>query len=162
MRIVFIYLLFVILLASCASAAQPTITGKGPVETQVTPSSGPVSPPAPDLGVPVIIMEKSGGIAGVHDKWTIYAGGQVVSAGQVVHTLTSDQVSSTLADIQKLGFFNMQADYSKASTCNDCFIITITVASAGNSKTVTGVEGDTHTPAEFLQVISDISSLVTP
>lgn len=159
MRKGFIFLVIAILLTSCASATQSTTTSKGPVEA---PTTGAVSLPTPDPGEPVIVMDKSGGIAGIHNKWTIYTNGQVVSAGQVVHTLTADQVKSTLADIQKLGFFDLQADYSKASTCNDCFMITIMVNSAGNSKTVTGVEGDAHTPAEFLQVIGEINSLVTP
>jgi len=161
MRKVFIFLLIAILLAGCASVAQSTTTGKGPLDAQATPTAGAVSQPTPDQGAPVIVMERSGGIAGIHNKWTIYANGQVVMAGQVVRTLTADQVNSTLADIQKLGFFELQADYSKNSNCMDCFLDNVTINSGGNSKTVTAVEGDTRTPAEFLKVIEAINKLTT-
>lgn len=161
MRKGFIYLLIAILLAGCASAAQSTMISKGPLDAQTTPTAGAVSQPTPDQGMPVIVMERSGGIAGIHNKWTIYASGQVIMAGQVVRTLAADQVNTTMADIQKLGFFEMQADYSKNSNCMDCFLDVVTINSGGNSKTVTAVEGDARTPAEFLKVIEDINKLTT-
>ncbi len=162
MRKGLILLLIAILLAGCAGAAQSTTTGKGPVDDQTSPTPGGVSQPTPDQGAPVIIMEKSGGLAGVHQKWALYASGQVVSAGQVIRLVTADQVKAALADIRKAGFYDLQADYRQASTCNDCFLYTVSVNSGGNSKTVTGVDGDAHTPAEFLQVVSEILNLVSP
>ena len=125
--IIFVITLF---LVGCASAAVSPGSGKGPVDTQQTPVMTPTGgAPAqtPEPGGPVIILEKSGGIAGINKKWSIYADGQVMSDGQTSKTLDAGQVNSTLADIQKLGFFGMLADYSSVSTCNDCFIYKITI-----------------------------------
>jgi hypothetical protein len=160
-----ILFLIALLLIGCASAAQSPDTSKGPVDAHQTPGTTPTadSPvPTPDKSAPVIVLEKSGGIAGIHKEWTIYADGRLVSDGQTGQTLDQNQVNNTLADIQKLDFFGMAADYTTLSTCNDCFMYTVTINSGGRSKSVSGVEGDANTPAEFSQIIEKINSLVTP
>jgi hypothetical protein len=160
-----ILFLITLLLVGCASAAQSPDTSKGPVDTHQTPGITPTADSpmlTPDKSAPVIVLEKSGGIAGINKKWTIYADGRVLADGQTGKTLSGNQVNNTLADIQKLGFFGMAADYSTLSTCNDCFMYRVTINSEGRSKTVSGVEGDANTPAEFSQIIEKINSLITP
>jgi hypothetical protein len=155
----------ILFLAGCASPAQSPDTNKGPLDSvktpTVTPSSGPILQ-TPDQGGAVIILEQSGGIAGISKKWTIYADGRVLSDNQAEFTLAASRVDTTLADIRKLGFFEMQADYSIGSKCMDCFLYTVTVNSNGSSKTVAGVAGDAGTPAKFMDVIGEINSLISP
>jgi hypothetical protein len=165
MKISEIIFLITLLLVGCASTAQSPDTSKGPLDTHQTPGMTPsVDSPVqtPDRSAPVIVLDKSGGIAGINKKWTIYADGRVLSDGQTAKTLSEGQVNNTLADIQKLGFFGMGADYSSLSNCNDCFMYKVTINSGGRSKTVSGVEGDANTPAEFSQIIEKIDGLITP
>jgi hypothetical protein len=158
-----LFVIFIALfLSGCAGAQQSSTGSKGPGGLHATPAAGDASLPTPGPGDPVIILERSGGIAGIHHIWIIYADGKVTYNGQPGRTLTPELVNTSLADIQKSGFFNLQEDYGKNSTCNDCFVLTVTIRSDGNAKTVTAVEGDTQTPAEFLQTVGEINSLVAP
>jgi hypothetical protein len=159
------YIALIFFLAGCASPTQPPITNKGPLDSVQTPtvtlSPGPILQ-TPDQGGAVIILEQSGGIAGISKKWTIYADGRVLSDNQAESKLAESRVDTTLADIRKLGFFEMQDDYSIGSKCMDCFLYTVTVNSNGSSKTISGVEGDAGTPAKFMDVIGEINSLISP
>ncbi len=162
MKKALIFFLITILLAGCAGVtASPATTDKGGAGNQATPTVQNTPVPTSDQMVPAIVIVRTGGIAGIHNKWTIYADGQVFSESQLIHRLSAEQVKSALATIQKLGFFDLQADYSKDSTCMDCFLVTVTVNSGGTSKTVKAVEGDTRTPSAFLQVTGVINGLVT-
>ncbi len=160
MKKVIILFFIALFLGSCAGGAQPTTSGKGGIDTP-SPQSGTETPsPAPDSSSPVIRMEKSGGIAGIHNTWTIYADGRAFSGSQALTSIPAGQVTSTLAEIQNLGFFEMQDDYLPGSTCADCFQYRITIHAGGVSKTVTALDGDAHTPAKLLQIIDDIDRLV--
>jgi hypothetical protein len=160
MKSAVIYITLILFLTGCAGGAQPTLIDKGPVPTVGKPT-GSITP-TPEPGETVIILEQNGGIAGVHKVWTIYSDGRVLSGDQAGQSLQKDQVKTLLADIEKLGFYKMQADYSENSVCNDCFIYSVTITSEVQSRTVTGVEGDINTPAEFLQIVEMINNLVNP
>lgn len=155
-----IMVLFIFWLAGCASSAQPALTPKGSILTATPPAT-----PAPQTSrqdVAVIVVEKSGGIAGIHMKWKIFADGRVVPSDAAHREPDAGQVERTLAHLQELGFYDLQTDYSSASKCNDCFVYTITVNNAGLTKSVTGVEGDSATPAAFLQAIQAVNSIINP
>lgn len=155
-----ILFLFIFWIAGCAGSAQPPLTPKGLSLTATPPATS--EPQTSRQDVAVIVVEKSGGIAGIHMKWMIFADGRVVPGDAAHREPDPAQVESLLAHLQKLGFYDLQTDYSSASTCNDCFVYTITVHNAGITKSVTGVDGDTATPAAFLQSIQAVNSLINP
>ena len=147
-------------LAACTPASLPS-----PADAQTGPDTeDPRGTKQPGGGADsdaVIILRRSGGLAGVSDEWTIYADGRIVAGDQTEQQVTPDQVSLLLAGIEALGFFDLEDSYGRGSTCNDCFTYELTVRSGEQVKTVTAVDGAADTPAELLQIVQMITGLVS-
>lgn len=152
--------LIVFWLAGCAGAAQPAYTPKGSILTATPPATS--IPQTSRQDVAVIVVEKTGGIAGVHMKWMIFADGRIIPSDAAHREPDAKLVENLLVRLQKLGFYDLQTDYSSASKCNDCFIYTITVSNAGITKSVTGVDGDAGTPLAFMQALDAVLSFINP
>lgn len=151
-----ILLLIVVLLAGCASQPQTDNSGpKGGVTIQ------PSSTPEADANTPVIVLERSGGIAGGTEKWTVYADGRVVSDKNLETRINTADLTKLLSKIQDLGFFDMPDQTKVMSKCNDCFIYTLTINHNGKSKSATIVEGDSNTPALLTQVLGEVNQLIS-
>ncbi len=159
-------LLVAILLSACAQAVAPQSTPTAQSPAQPLPSQedkGVTPAPVSDdkLGGAVIIYQRSGGLAGVEEKWTIYADGRVVDAQGEERAIEAAQVSTLLGGIQALGFFEMKDSYRQFSQCNDCFTYTLTVSNGGKPKSVTTKDSATDTPPELWQVLDKINTLVS-
>ena len=110
---------------------------------------------------PVIVFKRGGGFAGVSEEWTVYADGRVIPAGGAVHTLPAETVSTLLAGIEALGFFEMNDAYGRGGVCNDCFLYEISVTHAGQTKTVNTRDAAPDAPPELGQVLDKITVLLT-
>ncbi len=147
------------LLAACAPASLPSPTDTQPGPDTEEPRG--TTRPGGAGSEPVIILKRGGGLAGVADEWTIYADGRIVAGNETEQKVTPDQVSLLLAGIEGLGFFDLENNYGRGSTCNDCFTYELTVRSGERVKTITAVDGAADTPAELLQIVQMITELVS-
>ncbi len=162
MKRAIISLCLVIILAGCATIASPTNQpGASSTEEssviQITATPGGLVVKGVD--VPVITLERSGGIAGGTETWTYYADGRVVSDKHGEQKIDPAQVQSLVDDIVGLKFFDMGESPSALGTCNDCYQYSITLTADGQSKTVTVVQGATNASAGALKVVEMINNL---
>jgi hypothetical protein len=109
----------------------------------------------------VIVYERSGGNDCVDDVWSIYPDGRIVGVSgskQATGTMTAQEASAMLADIQALGFFKLPS--TKHTACRECFTYHITVKSGDQVKTVAAVDGGTDTPTDYWQIYAKIKKVL--
>jgi hypothetical protein len=116
---------------------------------------------ADELGGAVIVFHRSGGIAGVDEKWEIHPDGRVFSAKGEQGAIEADQVTTLLEAIEALGFFEMKDSYGLPSQCKDCFTYTVTVSSGDKVKSITTIDNASDAPPELGQVLEKINTLLT-
>jgi hypothetical protein len=152
-----IAILISLLLGSCtllpSRNANPP-AGLSETQSSAVRTNGTVSP-----DVPVITFQRSGGLAGTTETWTIFPDGRVISS-QGTFQVSPEIVSKLLTDLTSLGINDMKDSYGGLSNCKDCFTYTITINSNNNTKTITTTDGATDAPAELGKILSLISDLV--
>lgn len=178
----------ILLLTACGPAATPETVPTPPPATPTTdtaqttsdsplpPEATPVPPRAEPstpvesegtgkgrvaIGDAVIIYQRSGGFAGVHEQWTVYPDGRITANDGREWQVAPERVKQLLADIEALGFFEMTGRYMPLNTCCDRFTYEITVRSGDRVHTATTIDAAPNTPAELWRVIDEISRLVT-
>lgn len=178
----------ILLLTACGPAATPETvptpppaiptadlaqtTFDSPMPTEVTPLPPTAKTPTPvaskdtdkgraTIGDAVIIYQRSGGFAGVHEQWTVYPDGRITASDGREWQVAPERVEQLLADIETSDFFEMSGRYMPLNTCCDRFTYEITVRSGDRVHTVTTMDAAPNTPAELWRVIDEISRLVT-
>jgi hypothetical protein len=109
----------------------------------------------------MIVYERSGGMDCVDDVWSIYPDGRIVGVSgskQATGTMTAQEASAMLADIEALGFFKLPS--TKHTACRECFTYHITVKSGDQVKTVAAVDGGTDTPTDYWQIYAKIKKVL--
>ncbi len=154
--------------SSPASGPQPVASPSSTAGPQsgAVPSTPAGSPPgaAPTTaaGAPVIVLVRSGGFAGRTDRWTLSGDGRIATVQGTKQAATPDQVAALLSDIQALGFFKLNDQYGALSQCRDCYNYEMTVAAAGQTKTVRWVGEASDTPPALAQILARFNKLITP
>ncbi|MBS1253324.1 MAG: hypothetical protein MAG451_02373 [Anaerolineales bacterium] len=165
MRARHIILLTVLTLATaCAAPAAPP--GQKAVSTptrantrQEADDSSP-SKLAKAMGEAAIVYERSGGLAGVSEQWTVYLDGRIVAGDSRVWRIAPEKVEQLLADIQTLGFFEMRGQYMSRDTCCDRFTYRIAVRSGDKANTVTTIDTAPDAPAALWETLDAIQGLI--
>ena len=138
-----------------------------PGATKVATTSATTSPRATEPAQvndaePVIIFERSGGIAGRHDLFRIYADGRVEStaAGKtaVTQNVPPELVAAVVTHMVDAGFFSLADEYLPKSNCCDLFTYKLSVVHDGVAKTVTTMDSVQLPPALAL-AIKEVSAL---
>lgn len=115
----------------------------------------------------VIMVERSGGFAGVNEQWSFYADGKIAkeyldqSKPNEMLSVDAPRITAQLEALKTAGFFQMKAssDIGKLSNCNDCFTYKLTATSDGITKTITIQEGATGTPDPIQNIINQLIGL---
>ncbi|HLC06222.1 MAG TPA: hypothetical protein VJK02_24555, partial [Anaerolineales bacterium] len=108
----------------------------------------------------MIIYQRSGGLTGTSEQWTVYPDGRITSAQGPEYRVSPEHVSSLLKEIESSGFFEMSETSGRFSPCRDCFTYRITVSHEGQVRTVMAMDAAADTPAEFWQILERIRELV--
>lgn len=141
-------------LCACAGANAPT---PSPVPARI-PSPTPGSYPGA-----VITLSAHGGIAGRNDRWTIYPDGRVVTIKN--ETLRADpaMTAALFAAVEKIQFFSLP-DFGHAEPlrCADCIAVTISVATAAKTHSITTYEVTQNVPPEYKALQNMALELVKP
>jgi hypothetical protein len=166
----FVTIMLVAILAGCAPATPPPAP-QPQLPTQVSPL--PTVPPtvlAPSATVAaegasgtseaVIVLKRSGGLAGKTEQWSIYSDGRTQSDAGQTYAAPAAQVSTLLAAVTASGFFDLEGSYGLKATCADCMIYELTVRSDGQVKTVTVVPEATGTPEQLTKVLDQINGFL--
>ncbi len=118
--------------------------------------------PSPDELV--VGYERSGGLAGVNERWSIYAGGRIVNQNGETITVDAAKVTDLLDAIDTAGFFDMKSAsiIGGLNNCKDCFSYKLTVTSNGQTNTITTYDGAKGLPDSFWAILKQVNDLVNP
>ncbi|HEX9676002.1 MAG TPA: hypothetical protein VGA07_08480 [Anaerolineales bacterium] len=103
-----------------------------------------------------IIYERSGGFAGITERWMIYRDGRVVSGEGREYAAEPEKVEALLSEIEQSGFFGWQQASGLPGLCRDCFVHSITLATDGRPKTLSADDGSNDAPAKFWELVDSI------
>lgn len=146
-------------LASCSGGRAPATPVAQVVCTPVARQADVVQT-AIDAGA-VVVYERVGAATCVDELWTFYPDGRIEGDNghtTVEKTVTAEEISTLLTDIDELGFFDLTS--TKHTACKECFAYHITVNHGDQVKTVSAVDGGTDTPGAYWQVFAKIKRLL--
>lgn len=169
-RFTFIFILFALMITACQSTgARANLEATNEI-LKITPSPGQntlnialdKNTPSPDDLV--VVYERSGGLAGVSEQWSIYAGGKIVKKNGETITVDAAKVTDLLDAIDAAGFYDIKFSSSIGglNSCKDCFSYTLTVTSNGQKNTITTFDGAKGLPDSFWAILKQVNDLVNP
>jgi hypothetical protein len=129
------------------------------VETPITITITETRVPAKDAQRIALVFQWHGGIAGRNDMWTIYQSGLVRSNKGIDQNVGSEVVQKLLADIEALGYFDLNEQYR--ANCADCFEYSILAYKGDNKKAVRAMD-DGSLPESLMKVVAAIREVVAP
>lgn len=152
-----------LLLAACArQAALVTPTVASPVST-ASPLPTPPFPAPIKISIPddaVIVYERSGGLAGRTEEWTIYADGRVVSGDGRIGQLLPQDVTNLVQQIEAAGFGGWRDTYGPPAACCDRYTHNLTVRLAGQTKSVKTIDAAPEEPATLRTILGQVTRLI--
>jgi hypothetical protein len=156
-----LFFLAVAFTTGCASAAEitPTLelpTLEAPTRQDQPPTPAATPTPGSRSSGAVISFDRSGGIAGISEQWTIYIDGRVIGPAEEEARIPADEVSQLLAEIEAAGFFEWPPRPRSFQTCADCFTYSITVEYQGKANQITLVDGESGAPEEAWTILERI------
>ncbi len=105
---------------------------------------------------PILVVQRSGGLAGVSEEWSIYADGRVITPTGA-RKVESEQIARLLSSMISSGLFALNESSGVVfSKCRDCFTYQITVAQGGKMKTFQVQPEATDTPIEAREALQSI------
>jgi hypothetical protein len=166
--------------APAATSAPAPADAATSIPTTQPPAATPSPLPAPDTGASplpapdsstsplpasgpnaaVIVLQRTGGLAGVSEQWSIFPDGRVLTPKGTQSQVDAAQVSALVTALDQAGFFTLQDSYGKNSPCRDCYNYQLSVNDSGRSKTVSFVEGAGDTPPGLTAALKAINELV--
>jgi len=108
-----------------------------------------------------IVYERSGGFAGISERWTIYPDGRVITGEGVEYAAEPEKVEALLSEIEQSGFFGWQQASGLPGLCRDCFVHSITLAAEGRPKTISAADGSNDAPAKFWELVDSIRQFLS-
>ncbi len=141
-----------------------------PVMVACAPSPLPSPSPTPSAptkseGV-LIIFERSGGIAGIHEIWRFYGDGRVIREERIrgtpfVARLPAENIERVARHLIETGFLELADEYMPTNPCCDLFTYRLTLVYEGKTKTVTTMDFAEQPRAlvEALRVVNELIRL---
>lgn len=114
----------------------------------------------PDVSMPVIVLERSGGITGVTESWSIYADGTVRTRDGRTRSVPPEDVSRLLDEIEADGFFDLQASYAPEDACCDQYTYTLTVRRGDKSHQTMTTDNATDAPPVLEDAVTAVLRLI--
>lgn len=109
-------------------------------------------------GGAAIVFQRSGGFAGISEKWTVFPDGKVMGGDGQEFSATPGEVESLISDIENLGFFDWSIPRQPIGSCADCFTYNLTVSYEGRLNSITVVDGTENAPEGVWEVIKRIDA----
>ena len=147
-------LLLMLLLPACAAPSatrEPTFT----VLTDENPSST-----EQDNTQILFRFERSGGFAGINERWTLFEDGNFISAAGEALAFAPEEINSMIELILSLDFNQPQTPPRPFDSCADCFRYTLFVSKDGVDFEFVWRDGDETTPETLIGILSAINSLI--
>ena len=101
----------------------------------------------------VLVYKRSGGFAGLDEEFTIYANGRITSKDGREWWVEPEQVDLLLAELEQMGFFDLQPSYLPKNPCCDLFFYELSVYSGDQVWTVHTVDGAPGAPDSLWEML---------
>jgi hypothetical protein len=108
----------------------------------------------------VLLYERSGGIAGIHDEWKAYSDGRLESIDGTIETLNPMELDGVLEELRKLGFFDLEIKINPFDSCADCFSYRLLINFEGQKNEISWNEASTDTHVNFGEILTLINTLI--
>lgn len=154
-----LFVLVILCLAACGGGSTVSTPAGQAVCTPVAPRENLIQE-ATEAGA-VIVYERTGEATCINEVWVIYPDGRIMGDNghtTVEETVTPEEISTLLTEIDGLGFFKLSS--TEHTACKECFAYQITVSHGDQVKTVSAVDGGTDTPGEYWKVFAKIKRLL--
>jgi hypothetical protein len=120
-----------------------------------TPGSGGL-----DANGPVVVYVRTGGIAGISERWEIFPDGRVVNQDGTEFQIDAEQVTKLVASFEQAGFFEMQPPGGPRGNCADCFTYEVAVRSGEKTNQVKFTDVDSNLPGAFMQTLQELNGML--
>ena len=144
------------LMIGCASATETAPTPQAPTDQDQPPAPEATQTPDSRSSGAAITLDRSGGIAGISEHWTIYLDGRVIGPAGEEASVPAGEVNQLLADIDAAGFFEWPPRPRSLQSCADCFTYSLTVEYEGKVNRITLVDGESGAPEEAWTILERI------
>jgi hypothetical protein len=108
-----------------------------------------------------IVYERSGGFAGITERWTIYPDGRVITGEGIEYAAEPEKAEALLSEIEQSGFSGWQQASGLPGLCRDCYVHSITLAAEGRPKTISAADGSNDAPAKFWELVNSIRQFLS-
>ena len=109
-----------------------------------------------ESAVASIVYERTGGFAGITERWTIYPDGRVITGEGIEYAAEPEKAEALLSEIEQSGFFEWQQARGLLGACRDCYVHSITLVAEGRPKTISAADGSNDAPAKFWELVDSI------
>jgi hypothetical protein len=112
------------------------------------------------IGDAALIFQRTGGLMGVADHWSIFPDGRIVANNGQEVQVEPERIQQLLTDVKSLGFFEMNKAYMPKNTCCDRFTYIIIARDADKIHSVTTIDAAPNAPPALWQIIEAIHRLI--
>lgn len=103
---------------------------------------------------------RTGGIAGIADRWRLFVDGRVIDAQGVEYAIPEAQMANLFAEIEVLGFYDWEASTRRLDSCADCFTYTISANHDGQINQLSFVDGQADVPEGIWTILNRIQAIL--
>ena len=147
-------LLLMLLLPACAAPSatrEPTFT----VLTDENPSST-----KQDNTQILFRFERSGGFAGINERWTLFEDGNFISAAGEALAFAPEEIINLIDLISSLDFNKPQTPPRPFDSCADCFRYKLVVIKEGAEYEFIWSDGDGAVQEGLINILTSINTLI--
>lgn len=131
-----------------------------PESTKPAPASN-LDPGTLGLAEDVVLhFTRQGGLSGVDEAWTLYRDGRLVSKDGTFFQVTTAQVDTLLADLERLGLFNVSAPAGLTAGCCDGYLYSLAVQRAERVVQVQAADGLENIPHAVWDAINKVQEFI--
>jgi hypothetical protein len=127
-----------------------------PVETSADVTDKPSQPAA---GI-ALVLGRSGGFAGTSEQWTVYTDGRVEASDGGRWQVAPEKIAQLVAEIERLGFFELAGRYVPLDTCCDRFTYELSVRSGERTHTITALEAAPNAPVALWDILGTANDFI--
>ena len=147
------------LLSGC-SAATTSVETPLPLTKSAKPAASEMVESRRSLQEGAIEYSRTGGIAGISERWSLFADGRVIDAQGVEYEVSETEIAVLYDEIEALGFYDWEVGPRRLGSCADCFTYTISVHHDGQSNQLSFVDGQADAPEGIWIILDRIQAIL--
>lgn len=108
----------------------------------------------------VIEYQRSGGYAGVDERYSIFSDGLISTNKKREWWADTRELNELIEQIKTLGFYDLATEYAPKNACCDRFSFRLKVMTGNKAHSVNAMGGDPRVPKQFWEVLKAVQGFV--